>query len=191
VVAVQGGFIGPWSRKFGDRRLIYLGLGALAAGLVLTALTPRQPMPAYSRAALQAELVSGRNDLAQGSPATGSLAVELPPDSQRGWLGLGWILAAMVPAAIGGGILQPSINSLITKRIHRSETGGILGISAALLSAANAIAPLAGGAIFQVWGARAPFLCGGLIMATLLVLAAVYIRPETEPAPLVGMPEKG
>ncbi|MEJ2011357.1 MAG: MFS transporter, partial [Anaerolineales bacterium] len=25
VVAVQGGFIGPWSRRWGDRRLIYLG----------------------------------------------------------------------------------------------------------------------------------------------------------------------
>ena len=50
VVAVQGGFIGPWSRKFGDRRLIYLGLGTLALGLILISLTPRLPLPGYSQA---------------------------------------------------------------------------------------------------------------------------------------------
>ena len=67
----------------------------------------------------------------------------------------------MVPAAIGGGVLQPSVNSLITKRIDLLEVGGMLGISAALLSAANAIAPLIGGLIFQAIGPAAPFLIGG------------------------------
>ncbi|MCA9961327.1 MAG: MFS transporter, partial [Anaerolineales bacterium] len=37
VVAVQGGFIGPWSRKYGDRRLVFGGLGLLAVGLALVA----------------------------------------------------------------------------------------------------------------------------------------------------------
>ncbi|MGD8865923.1 MAG: MFS transporter, partial [Anaerolineales bacterium] len=42
VVAVQGYFIGRWSRRWGDRRLVYLGLSALAIGLMLVALTPKE-----------------------------------------------------------------------------------------------------------------------------------------------------
>jgi DHA1 family tetracycline resistance protein-like MFS transporter len=86
----------------------------------------------------------------------------------------------MVPIAIGGGVLQPSINSLITKRVEPVEVGGMLGISAALLSAANAIAPLLGGAIFQVLGPSAPFFLGGLLIVLLLFFAVRMIRPGRE-----------
>ena len=180
VVAVQGGLIGRWSRQFGDRRLVYFGLGALALGLILTALTPRQPLPGYSQAALQAELQSSGDFRTHENPVTQDLAVALPPDQPSGWLGLGWILLAMVPAAIGGGVLQPGINSLITKRVERGEVGGMLGISAAFLSGANAIAPLIGGAIFQAWGSTAPFLLGGALMGLLLVFALRLIHPGRE-----------
>lgn len=180
VVAVQGGFIGPWSRKLGDRRLIYLGLMTLAVGLVLTALTPRQPVPWYSKQALQSELQSSGDFRTHENPTTRELAVELPDDNHNGWMGLGWILVAMIPASIGGGILQPSINSLITKRIRKDEVGGMLGISSAFLSAANAVAPLIGGAIFQVLGSSAPFFFGGLLMAALWLFALRSLKPGRE-----------
>jgi hypothetical protein len=55
----------------------------------------------------------------------------------------------MVPLAIGGSLLNPAIDSLITRRVVSDEVGGILGISAAFLSGANAIAPVVMGAAFQ------------------------------------------
>lgn len=191
VVMVQGGFIGPWSRKFGDRKLVYAGLGLLAIGLALTALTPRQPMPSYSKATLEAELRSNPGNRGHEMPTTGNVAVELPPDESTGWLGLSWILLAMIPAAIGGGMLQPALNSLITKRVEPVEIGGMLGISSALLSGANAIAPLLGGAIFQVIGASAPFLLGGGALALLLLFATRMIRPGREELAPVGLARAG
>jgi len=182
VVAVQGGFIGPFIRRLGARLLIYIGLATLAVGLVLTAFTPHQPMPSYSREKLAQELSASGEFRTHENPTTQHLKIELPPDTNNGWLGLGWILAAMIPVSIGGGILQPSINSLITKRIRRDEVGGILGISAAFLSGANAVAPLLGGAIFQTLGSTAPFLLGGLLMAALLLLSLYLIRPGQEQA---------
>jgi MFS family permease len=147
----------------------------LAAGLVLTALTPRQPAPWYSQSALEAQLSAGHRGPA-GSPATQDLQVALPDEANKGWGGLAWILISMIPASIGGGLLQPAINSLITQRTPANEIGGMLGISASMLSAANVVAPLAGGAIFQTLGAPAPFLAGGLLLAVLWLLALRSVK---------------
>lgn len=181
VVAVQGGLIGRWSRRYGDRRLVYGGLGMLAIGLVLLGFTPRQPVPWYDQASLETELGEQRDQgLTAEAPATQNIALELPSDENTGWAGLMWILAAMVPVAIGGGILQPAINSLITKRVERDEVGGMLGISSSFLSAANAVAPIIGGAIFAALGATAPFVAWGLLMAFLLGVALRLLRPGRE-----------
>ncbi len=187
VVAVQGGFIGPWSRKLGDRRLIYLGLATLAVGLTLISLTPRQPAPWYSKAEIVNELETSGSFRTHENPSTQNLSVNLPSDTHNGWMGLGWILLAMVPVSIGGGILQPSINSLITKRVKKEDVGGMLGISSAFLSGANAIAPLIGGAIFQAFGASMPFLLAGVLMGVLWLAATQLIKPgreENKPAGL-------
>jgi len=187
VVAVQGGFIGPLSRRLGDRRLIYLGLALLAIGLVLTSFTPRQGVPWYSRAELEQELSSSGEFRTHENPTTQNIPISIPGDSNTGWWGLGWILAAMVPVAIGGGVLQPSINSLITKRVNKGEVGGMLGISSSFLSGANAIAPLIGGALFQALGPSWPFLLGGVLMGLLWLAAMQMIKPgreENQPAGL-------
>jgi DHA1 family tetracycline resistance protein-like MFS transporter len=158
VVAIQGGLIGRWSRRWGERRLIYVGLAALALGLALTALTPAQAAPWYSRAAAERELGA-------------SAGVALPDGTNTGWLGLAWLLGAMVPASIGGGVLSPSINSLLTRRVGPQQRGEILGASSAAFSAANVLAPLVGGALFQAAGAGAPFWLWAAVLVGLLLLA--------------------
>ncbi len=178
VVAVQGGMVGRWSRRFGDRWLVIMGLSVLGLGLILSAITPAQPVPWYSRAALTEELTRGAN-LPGETPPTQNIQIELPDDQNTGWLGLAWLLAALIPASIGGGVLQPSINSMITKHVGPAEVGGILGISSAFLSGSNAITPLIMGGLFQVLGSTAPFLIGGLILLALWVIASrVLVKPQ-------------
>ena len=177
IVAVQGGLIGRWSRKYGDRKLIFSGLALLFIGLILVGLTPKEPVPWYSRAELQEELSAedGADQL------TGqAIAVEIPDDDETGWLGIGWILVVMIPVAIGGGILHPAINSLITKRSAPNEVGAMLGVSAAFFSGANAIAPLIGGALFQVFGSTSPFIVWGMTMGILLIVALRFVQPGRE-----------
>ena len=179
IVAVQGGLIGRWSRKYGDRRLIYGGLALLAGGLLLIGLTPHQPVPWYDKGELQAELGRGR-ELPGENSTTENIAISLPDDEQTGWLGLAWILVAMIPAAIGGGVLHPAINSLITKRVEKTDVGGMLGLSSAFLSGANALAPLIGGAIFDQWGSTAPFMVWAVTIGALFILSLRLIRPGRE-----------
>lgn len=191
VVAVQGYFIGKWSQRFGDRRLMYGGLALLMVGLLLMASTPRQPTPNYSRASLQEELSSGINEPSSELPITKDISIDLPPDDNNGWFGVIWMLVAMVPLSIGGGILRPSINSLITKRVERQEVGGMLGISTSFSSAANAIAPIVGGLMFQFFGPRSPFIAGGVLMAILLFIVARVITPGREDSMEKGMASGG
>jgi DHA1 family tetracycline resistance protein-like MFS transporter len=189
VVAVQGYFIGKWSRRFGDRRLMFGGLALLTVGLLFMALTPRQPVPGYSQAALEAEL--SESGTVGETSSTEDISVDLPPDSNTGWAGMIWMLAAMVPLAIGGGILRPAINSLITKRIEHQEVGGMLGISAAFSSAANAIAPIIGGIMFQALGPRSPFLAGGVLLGILLFIAVRTVMPGREEEAEAGLARGG
>ncbi len=164
VVGVQGGAIGKWSRRFGDVKLIYGGLALLAIGLIFSAFTPRQPPPWYSQTAIEEELNKQEDGRIQPNQ------IQLPPDDDKGWLGTGWLLLVLIPVAIGGSILRPTINSVITKRVSPLEIGGILGVSTAFSSLANFAAPIMGGAVFQWAGATALFLIwGGAVFALFLI----------------------
>jgi len=177
IVVIQGGFVGRWSKKYGDRWLVLLGLSTLAVGLTLTSLTPRVPVPWYNQARVEAS-IAGASSLSRLQ----NIQVDLPSEGSRGWLGGIWLLVASFPAALGGGVLQPAINSLITKAADKKEVGGMLGISSSFYSAANAIAPLFYGSLFQWFGSTTPFLLGGLILGTLWFFAPRIVPQKSAEA---------
>ena len=174
LVFVQIGLIGRWSRKYGERRLAQAALGLLAGGLVLFAATPQQPHPFYVRQIVENEL---RNQALSSTEAViGDIRVELPPNGNNGLGGLLWVFAVIVPIAVGAGLIRPSLNTLMTRRVTGSEYGRVLGLSASVVSAANAAAPLLGGLIFQSFGASAPFLIGGVVMGVLFIGSVLLLR---------------
>jgi MFS transporter, DHA1 family, tetracycline resistance protein len=170
LVIFQGKYIGPLSRRFGEANLIFTGLLLVGGGLLLMAMTPQLPVVGYEQ---QAMIESMR---ATGGESQ-EIAVPLPPDQQTGWLGLVWLLVTVTPVSIGGALLQPNINSLITKRTSHFAIGSTLGVSSALVSAANAITPLLSGTLFQFLGVSAPFIAGGMM---LLIVLMVAIRKITQ-----------
>ncbi|MBZ0278834.1 MAG: MFS transporter, partial [Anaerolineae bacterium] len=172
-VLVQGFWIGGWSRRFGERRLVFMGMALMAVGLLVMSFTPSQAVPWYNRGELLAELSAK-----EGSTSLDLSTFALPDGESTGWLGIGWLVVSLAPIAVGGSMLQPSINSLITKRVEADEIGGILGVSAAFLSAANTLAPIIAGTVFQLGGAAMPFLLGWVAMALLLLLALRQIVPN-------------
>ena len=172
IIIVQGGFVGRWSKQKGDRWLVIMGVSTLAMGLIGTALTPAIPIPWYEKSRVL-ESLAGEGSI---RVSIQSIQIQLPDQSARGWLGILWLLAASFPAALGGGVLHPAVNSMITKSSKKNEVGGVLGISASMYSAANAVAPLFYGSLFQWFGAPVPFMAGGLIL-----LALWFLAPRTIP----------
>ena len=171
IIIVQGGLIGRWSKQRGDRWLVILGVSALGIGLVGTALTPRVAVPWYDQAKVL-ERLAGEGSI---RVSLQNIKVQLPDPSGRGWRGILWLLVVSLPAALGGAVLHPAVNSLITKSSDPGDVGGMLGISAAFYSAANAFAPIFYGALFQWFGAPVPFMAGGLILLLLWLLIPRFI----------------
>jgi DHA1 family tetracycline resistance protein-like MFS transporter len=174
IIVVQAGLVGRWSKQKGDRWLVILGVSALAIGLIGTALTPAIPVPWYD----QANVLEGLAGEGAIRVSVQSINIQLPSQEMRGWLGIIWLVIASFPAALGGGVLHPAVNSLITKASDKSEVGGMLGISASMYSAANAIAPLFYGSLFQWFGASVPFLAGGVILLILWYIAPRAIQKK-------------
>jgi len=177
IIIVQAGLVGRWSKQKGDRWLVILGVSTLAIGLIGTALTPAVPVPWYEQSRVL-ESLAGEGAI---RVSVQSIQIGLPDQSTRGWLGIVWLVIASFPAALGGGVLQPAVNSLITKASDKSEVGAMLGISASMYSAANAIAPLFYGSLFQSFGAPIPFLAGGVILSILWLIAPRAV-PQTQGA---------
>lgn len=175
LVTVQARFIGPWSRKYGERNLIIAALALLAIGLLMVATTPAQPHPFYVRLIVENQLLEQTTSGAE--TVIGDIAINLPDDANRGVAGFLWLLVAIVPLSVGAGLIRPSLNSLLTRLVSQREYGSVLGASSALVSAANASAPLLGGLIFQQQGATAPFLLGGVLMGILLLVSFFILSP--------------
>lgn len=178
LVIVQARYIGKWSQRYGERKLIYGSLGLLAIGLLMLSITPREPHPLYVRRIVE-------NNVRDQSPDSteriiGDISVDLPDDEDRGVWGIAWLLIAIVPLSIGAGMIRPSLNSLITQRVSSENYGQVLGVSASFVSAANASAPLIGGLVFQATNNTTPFLLGGVLMAILTGLSILLIRPPIE-----------
>jgi MFS family permease len=176
LVYVQARLIGRWSRRYGERRLVLIALGALAIGLLMMAVTPDQPHPFYVERNVKANI----RDLAPTSTEDiiGSIPITLPKDSQRGFGGVTWFLIAIIPLAVGAGLIRPALNSLMVRQVKPGDAGTILGVSASFVSLADAIAPLIGGWIWQTSGASAPFVAGGVVMTGLFFISLKLIRSQ-------------
>jgi len=86
------------------------------------------------------------------------------------------ILALAVSAlALGMGLTQPSLNSLISRRAGREEQGEVLGVSQSVGSLSRVLGPAAAGFFFGEFGHNAAFLWGAVLVAVALIVAAKLI----------------
>jgi DHA1 family tetracycline resistance protein-like MFS transporter len=108
------------------------------------------------------------------SIAAGLLALPLSRD-------LPLLLVATSGLALGMGAMQPSLNSLISRRAGAGEQGEVMGVAQSVGSLSRVLGPLLAGALFAGFGRESPYFCG-----MILVVAAALIGwrlPPAEPIP--------
>jgi DHA1 family tetracycline resistance protein-like MFS transporter len=116
----------------------------------------------------------GETRLVQAGAAMIALGLALLPFALALWR----LLAVDALLAVGMGLLQPSMTSLISQQAEIDERGGILGVSQSASSLARIIGPAVAGPLFQGWGRDAPYYAGAVVMVLVLALGARLPRAQ-------------
>jgi MFS family permease len=90
------------------------------------------------------------------------------------------LLVAVSFLALGMGAMQPSLNSLISRRAAADEQGEVMGVAQSIGSLSRVLGPIVAGALFAGLGRDAPFLCG--VVLTIAAAALGWRLPPAEPA---------
>jgi DHA1 family tetracycline resistance protein-like MFS transporter len=122
---LQGGLIGRLTTRFGEERLLRLGLALIGGGLLVLA-------------------------FARGLPVLG---------------------VAVSALALGMGLVQPSLNSLISRRARAEEQGEVLGVAQSVGSLSRVLGPAAAGILFAEFGRASPFFWGTALVVVALTAA--------------------
>jgi DHA1 family tetracycline resistance protein-like MFS transporter len=110
-------------------------------------------------------------------------ARELPP-----------LVVALTALALGMGAMQPSLNSLISRRAGADEQGEIMGVAQSVGSLSRVLGPIIAGLLFAEIGRDSPFLWGAALVGCALMIGwrlARGIAPGVAPRPQppLGSPE--
>ncbi len=73
--------------------------------------------------------------------------------------------------ALGMGLLNPAITSLVSQQAEIDERGGVLGVSQSASSLSRILGPAAAGPLFELWGRNAPYYVGAVVMVGVVALA--------------------
>jgi DHA1 family tetracycline resistance protein-like MFS transporter len=82
--------------------------------------------------------------------------------------------------ALGMGAMQPSLNSLISRRAGAEEQGEVMGVAQSVASLSRVLGPLLAGLLFAGLGRDSPFLCGMVLVVGAALLS--WRLPPAEPA---------
>ena len=91
-----------------------------------------------------------------------------------------FLMIALVPIALGGGVMGTMNRSLLSKSVPREEIGGTLGLATSIESMNGIIAPALAGALLPLLGTWAP----GVLAAAIILFVAWFVwrkvvRPRT------------
>ena len=83
---------------------------------------------------------------------------------------------AVSALALGMGLTQPSLNSLISRRAGREEQGEVLGVSQSVGSLSRVLGPAVTGFLFAQFGRYAAFFWGAVLVFAALLLSLMLVR---------------
>jgi predicted MFS family arabinose efflux permease len=89
------------------------------------------------------------------------------------------LMLATAPLAVGSGLSQPALSSLLSRLAREQDQGGTLGIGESAAAFGRIIGPEAGTWTFGRWSMAVPYLGGAALMAV-AALVGTTVRARTE-----------
>lgn len=97
------------------------------------------------------------------------------------------LVVALSALALGMGAMQPSLNSLISRRAGAEEQGEIMGVAQSVGSLSRVLGPIIAGSLFGALGRDSPFLLGAALVGGALLIgwrlsrAIATVAPRPQP----------
>ena len=98
--------------------------------------------------------------------------------------GLPPLIVALTALALGMGAMQPSLNSLISRRAGLDEQGEVMGVAQSVGSLSRVLGPAIAGALFAGLGPDSPFVAGAIVVAAALLVGLRL--PRRAPVPVAA-----
>jgi DHA1 family tetracycline resistance protein-like MFS transporter len=149
-VTVQGGLIGPLTRRFDEPTLTVAG-----AGLLLVALTSIPFAP----------------ELGGVFPSLTGVAPFLTP----ALLALLFVLGLL---ALGNGVVNVTLSALVSRKASAERQGSAFGLTQSAGSLARTVGPVLMGGAYTAIAFWSPFVLGGLLLLPVVGLAIVFRRQD-------------
>jgi DHA1 family tetracycline resistance protein-like MFS transporter len=96
--------------------------------------------------------------------------------------GLPTLIVALTALALGMGAMQPSLNSLISRRAGTGEQGEVMGVAQSVGSLSRVLGPIIAGLLFAEVGRGSPFLWGAALVGCALLIGWRVPRPTAADA---------
>ncbi|WP_255151037.1 MFS transporter [Halorarius halobius] len=148
-VVVQGGLIGPLTRRFDAVRLTAAGTGLLAVAL---------------------GAIPFARELSVLFPDLTGVAGFLTP-------ALFALLFVLALLSLGNGVVNVTLAALVSTRASADRQGSAFGLTQGAGSLARAVGPVVMGGAYAAVGFRAPFVFGAVLVVPVLLIAARLKRP--------------
>lgn len=87
---------------------------------------------------------------------------------------LPFLILALGGVALGQGVLNPSLSSILSRQAPEGKQGLILGVSQSLGSLARVVGPIMGGFLYSRVGMAAPYVAGGFLMLCASAMGVYY-----------------
>ena len=78
--------------------------------------------------------------------------------------------------ALGMGLMQPTLNSLISRQAGTEEQGEVMGVSQSVGSLSRVLGPFAAGFCFAEFGRNSPYFLGAALTGIAVLLALNLMR---------------
>ena len=140
----QGIFTGKLAKRFGETRVLAVGMLMFGASLVMQVLFPTAWFPGFEI------------DI-------GGLTIPVV----QGWI----IPLTMIIGAAGMSLAMPNISAMISRATPPDRQGSMLGLNMAMGSIARIFGPLVAGALFSGIGHDWPFLVGAALTVPAAIMA--------------------
>jgi len=145
VAIVQGGLVGRLANRFGE-----VGLAITGGVVELFALAALPFAP----------------ELGAALPRVGRL-LPVGPTLTSGTIALLVVLTAL---AVGNGLANVSLNTLVSRSASAEEQGGAFGLTQSAGSLARTVGPVSAGFLYAAIDYRIPFVVAGLLMVPILYI---------------------